>query len=69
MDVLVGQDNPHLMPAVVYQSINDGTDLFITRNLLYPGEMLVGETSGTAWKGKGAAGGTKKKTSTPKPRQ
>jgi hypothetical protein len=69
MDVLVGQDNPHLMPAVVYQSINDGTDLFITRNLLYPGEMLVGETSGTAWKGKGAAGGAKKKTSTPKPRQ
>jgi hypothetical protein len=69
MDVLVGQDNPQLMPAVVYQSINDGTDLFITRNLLYPGEMLVGETSGTAWKGKGAAGGAKKKTSTPKPRQ
>jgi hypothetical protein len=68
MDVLVGQDNPHLMPLVVYQSINDGTDLFITRNLLYPGEMLCGETSGTAWKRKGAAGGAKT-TSTPKPRQ
>jgi hypothetical protein len=68
MDVLVGQDNPHLMPLVVYQSINDGTDLFITRNLLYPGEMLVGETSGTAWKRKGAVGGAKT-TSTPKPRQ
>jgi hypothetical protein len=68
MDVIVGQDNPHFMPAVVYQSINDGKDLFITRNLLYPGEMLCGETSGAAWKKKGAAGGAKT-TSTPKPRQ
>jgi hypothetical protein len=68
VDVIVGQDNPHLMPVVVYQSINDGKDLFITRNLLYPGEMLCGETSGTAWKKKGAAGGAKT-TSTPKPRQ
>ena len=68
MDVMVGGDNPYLMPAVVYQSINDGTDLFITRNLLYPGEMFCGETSGAAWKKKGAAGGAKT-TSTPKPRQ
>jgi hypothetical protein len=69
VDVVVGVDNPYLMPAVVYQSVRDGKDLFITRNLLYTGEMLVGETSGTAWKGKGAAGGAKKKTSTPTPRQ
>ncbi|MFN9979010.1 MAG: hypothetical protein ACK53Y_03810 [bacterium] len=46
MDVIVGGDNPHLVPVVAYQSINDGKDLFITRNLLLTGEMLVGETSG-----------------------
>jgi hypothetical protein len=56
------------MPVKVYQSVKDGKDLFIMRNSLYSGEMLCGETSGTAWKKKGAAGGAKT-TSTPKPRQ
>ena len=69
MDVMVGADNPYLMPTVVYQSVRDGKDLFITRNVLHAGEMLTGETSGTAWNRTGAAGGGKKKTSTPKQRQ
>jgi hypothetical protein len=69
MDVMVGADNPYLMPTVVYQSVRDGKDLFITRNVLHAGEMLTGETSGTAWKRTEAAGSAKKKASTPKPRQ
>ena len=69
MELLVGADNPYLMPTVIYQSVTHGTDLFVTRNPLYIGEMLAGETSGTAWTKKGAAGGGKEKTSTPKQRQ
>jgi hypothetical protein len=49
MELLVGADNPYLMPTVIYQSVTHGTDLFVTRNPLYIGEMLAGETSGTAW--------------------
>ena len=48
MDIVVGRDNPRLMPVGVYQSVKDGKDLFIMRNSLYLGEMLCGETSGTA---------------------
>jgi hypothetical protein len=48
VDIVVGRDNPRLMPVAVYQSIKDGKDLFIMRNSLYAGEMLCGETSGTA---------------------
>jgi hypothetical protein len=69
MELLVGADNPYLMPTVIYQSVTHGTDLFVTRNPLYIGEMLAGETSGTAWTKKGAAGGGKEKTSAPKQRQ
>ncbi|MFN9909877.1 MAG: hypothetical protein ACK56F_27795, partial [bacterium] len=57
------------MPTVIYQSVCHGSDLYVTRNPLYVGEMLAGETSGTAWTKTGAAGGGKKKTSTPKQRQ
>jgi hypothetical protein len=69
MEVIVGADNPYLMPTVIYQSVCHGTDLYVTRNPLHAGEMLTGETSGTAWTRTGAAGGAKKETSTPKPRQ
>ncbi|MFN9907408.1 MAG: hypothetical protein ACK56F_15020, partial [bacterium] len=40
MDVMVGADNPCLMPTVVYQSVRDGKDLYVTRNVLHVGEML-----------------------------
>jgi hypothetical protein len=68
VDVVVGRDNPHLMPVEVLRSEKDGRDLYVMRNPLSIGEMMYGETSGTALKKKGAAGvaGT---TSTPKPRQ
>jgi len=69
MEVMVGADNPYLMPTVIYQSVCNGTDLYVTRNPLHAGEMLAGETSRTAWTRTGAAGGAKKETSTPKPRQ
>jgi hypothetical protein len=68
VDVVVGRDNPHLMPVEVLRSEKDGNDLYVMRNNLSIGEMLCGETSGTAQKKKGAAGGTRT-TSTPKPKQ
>ncbi len=68
VDVVVGRDNPHLMPVEVLRSEKDGKDLFVMRNPLSIGEMMYGETSGTALKKKGAAGGAGT-TSTPKPRQ
>jgi hypothetical protein len=68
MDVVVGRDNPRLMPVEVLRSVKDGKDLCIMPNSLYLGEMMFGETSGTALKKKGAAGGAGT-TSTPKPRQ
>jgi hypothetical protein len=64
VDVVVGRDNPRLMPVEVLRSEKDGKDLYIMRNFL----MMFGETSGTALKKKGAAGGART-TSTPKPRQ
>jgi hypothetical protein len=68
VDVVVGRDNPHLKPVEVLRSEKDGNDLCVMRNLLSIGEMLCAETSGTALKKKGAAGGART-TSTPKPRQ
>jgi hypothetical protein len=68
VDVVVGRDNPCLMPVEVLRSDKDGKDLYVMRNFLYLGEMMFGETSGTALKKKGAAGGART-TSTPKPRQ
>jgi hypothetical protein len=68
VDVVVGRDNPRLMLVEVHRSVKDGKDLCILRGSLYLGEMLFGETSGTALNKKGAAGGAKT-TSTPKPRQ
>ncbi len=68
VDVVVGRDNPHLMPVEVLRSEKDGNDLYVMRNIPSIGEMLFGETSGTAQKKKGAAGGTRT-TSTPKPKQ
>ncbi len=68
VDVVVGRDNPHLMPVEVLRSEKDGNDLYVMRNNLSIGEMLCGEMSGTAQKKKGAAGGTRT-TSTPKSKQ
>jgi hypothetical protein len=68
VDVVVVRDNPHLMPVEVLRSEKDGNDLCVMCNILSIGEMLCGETSGTALKKKGAAGGART-TSTPKPRQ
>jgi hypothetical protein len=53
VDVVLGRDNPRLMPVEVHRSVNDGRDLCIMRGSLYLGEMLFGETSGTALKKKG----------------
>ncbi len=68
VDVVVGRDNPQLMPVEVLRSEKDGNDLYVMRNNLSIGEMMFGETSGTAQKKKGASGGART-TSTPKPRQ
>ncbi len=68
VDVVVGRDNPHLMPVEVLRSEKDGNDLYVMRNNLSIGKMMFGETSGTAQKKKGVAGGTRT-TSTPKPKQ
>jgi hypothetical protein len=68
VDVVVGRDNPRLMPVEVLRSERDGKDFYVMHNFLYLGEMMFGETSGTALKKKGAAGGART-TSTPKPRQ
>ena len=67
-DVVIGRDNPHHMPVEVLRSEKDGKDLYVMRNNLCIGEMMFGETSGTAQKKKGAAGGART-TSTPKPKQ
>jgi hypothetical protein len=63
--LVIGRDNPALMPEVITQSIRGGSDLYFMRNDLFPGEMLFGETDKSGSKKKKAAGGPKT-TSTPK---
>jgi hypothetical protein len=65
--LVIGRDNPALMPEVITRSIRGGSDLYFMRNDLFPGEMLFGETDKSGSKKKKAAGGPKT-TSTPKPR-
>jgi hypothetical protein len=68
VDVVVGRDNPRLMPVEALRSERDGNNLYVMRNVLSVGEMLCGETSGTALKKKGAAGSAGA-ISTPKQKQ
>ncbi len=68
-DLVIGRDNPNHMPVEVLRSKNDGTDLYVMRNNLFVGEMMYGETSGTAQKKKKGAAGGIRITSTPKPKQ
>jgi hypothetical protein len=67
--LVIGRDNPNHMPEEALRSKKDGTDLYVMRNNLFVGEMLYGETSGSAQKKKKGAAGGPRSTSTPKPKQ
>jgi hypothetical protein len=42
--LVIGKDNPAYMPEVIARSAWCGTDLYVMRNDLFPGEMLYSET-------------------------
>jgi hypothetical protein len=44
INLVIGKDNPAFIPAVIARSAWCGTDLYVIRNDLFPGEMLFGET-------------------------
>ncbi len=67
--LVIGRDNPNHMLVEALRSKKDGTDLYVMRNNLFVGEMMYGETSGSAQKKKKGAAGGPRTSSTPKPKQ